>query len=91
VSQRYGGIAGHRSIASQDEVEMENRTLPEIALAENLPLDHLRAFLRKTPELGLLGKKYGPVRVYSPDEVRRIKEAFEVKMAGKSKRLEAVA
>jgi hypothetical protein len=70
---------------------MESKTLPEIALAENLPLDHLRAFLRKTPEIGSLGKKYGPVRVYSPDEVARIKEAFEAKQTGKSKRLEVVA
>lgn len=63
-------------------------TLPELANVWGAPLDVLRVFLRRNPELSEGAHMAGPTRVYPPAVAERIRAAFE---ASRVKRQPAVA
>lgn len=70
----------------------QGRTLPQIALDEATPLDQLRRMLRQRADLQTLGLKYGPTRVYGPEDVKMLLAALVEWQARKAaKKLEAVA
>lgn len=59
------------------------RTLPELAAAWGVTLDPLRRLVRTDPQLARLGRRFGPTRVFSADEARQIKQAFDARQAAK--------
>jgi hypothetical protein len=60
-------------------------SLPMLSRATGWSLDGLRSFVRARPELRALGTNIGPCRVYSAEEVQKIREAWEERRAAKAK------
>jgi hypothetical protein len=51
-------------------------TLPVWMLELQAPVDLVRRFLKRTPELSKLGTTFGPTKVYTRDEANQIIAAF---------------
>jgi hypothetical protein len=51
-------------------------TLPRLAQRWDLPLDSLRALIRRWPHLRVLGRRMGPTRVFSPADAEAIHAAW---------------
>ena len=49
-------------------------------------LDAMRNFVRKRPELRALGTAIGPSTAYTPDEVKKICEAWENRLSAERSR-----